>query len=91
MEEQQTTPVALKEMEVQELVSRMRGTLLRPGDEGYEQVNASYDQAAKGKLPERRRLRKRRQNPASGRAQARCRRGATRRPFAGCERSLRRP
>ena len=43
MEEQQTTPVALKEMEIQELVSRMRGELLRPGDVGYEQACRVYN------------------------------------------------
>ncbi len=43
MEEQQTTPVALKETEVQELVSRMRGELLRPGDAGYEQACQVYN------------------------------------------------
>src|SRR6266436_1831455 len=41
--EQQTTPVALKEMEVQELVSRMRGELLRPSDADYEQAIRVYN------------------------------------------------
>ena len=43
MEEQQTTPVALKETEVQELVLGMRGELLRPGDAGYEQACQVYN------------------------------------------------
>src|SRR3989454_7994531 len=43
MMEQQTTTVALKEIEVQELVSRMRGALLRPGDVGYEQALRVYN------------------------------------------------
>jgi len=41
--ELQTTPVALNEMEVQELVSRMRGEVLRPGDAGYEQARQVYN------------------------------------------------
>ena len=34
--EQQNTTVALEETAVQELASRLRGALLRPGDGGYE-------------------------------------------------------
>ena len=40
---QQTTPVDLKDAEVQELASRMRGTLLRPSDAGYEQTRRVYN------------------------------------------------
>src|SRR5690242_9922848 len=40
---QQIHPVALKDLEVQELVSRMRGELLRPGDAGYEQAIRVYN------------------------------------------------
>jgi FAD/FMN-containing dehydrogenase len=40
---EQTTAVALKEMEVQELATRMRGTLLRPGDAGYAQAAPVYN------------------------------------------------
>jgi FAD/FMN-containing dehydrogenase len=43
MMEQQIPPVALKETEVQELVSRMRGELLRPSDAGYEQAIRVYN------------------------------------------------
>ena len=43
MMEQQTPPVALKETEVQHLISRMRGELLRPGDAGYEQALRVYN------------------------------------------------
>ncbi len=43
MMEQQTTPVALKETALQELVSRMRGELLRPSDAGYEQAIRVYN------------------------------------------------
>src|SRR5258708_14091531 len=43
MMEQQTTPVALKETAVQELVARMRGELLRPSDAGYEQAIRVYN------------------------------------------------
>jgi hypothetical protein len=50
MMEQQTTSVALKEMEVQELVSRMGGELCRPGDVGYEQALRVYNGAVLAKL-----------------------------------------
>jgi FAD/FMN-containing dehydrogenase len=40
---QQITPGDLKELEVQELVSRMRGELLRPGDAGYDQAIQIYN------------------------------------------------
>src|SRR5256884_7628410 len=43
MMEQQYTSIALEETEVQELVSRMRGELLRPGDAGYEQAIRVYN------------------------------------------------
>ncbi len=43
MIEKQNTTVALEETAVQELVSRMRGELLRPGDAGYEQARAVYN------------------------------------------------
>ena len=43
MLEQQNTPVALEETEVQELVSRLRGELLRPSDAGYEQACQVYN------------------------------------------------
>src|SRR5437764_13600785 len=43
MFEQQNSPVALEETAVQELVSRMRGALLRPGDAGYEQAARVYN------------------------------------------------
>ena len=43
MMEQQNTPVALEETAVQELVSRMRGELLRPGDVGYEEAHQVYN------------------------------------------------
>src|SRR5438874_2952693 len=43
MMEQQHTPVALEETAVQELVSRMRGELLRPSDAGYEQAIRVYN------------------------------------------------
>ena len=43
MMEQQNTPVALEETAVQELVSRMRGELLRPGDVGYEEARQVYN------------------------------------------------
>src|SRR5215470_2517714 len=42
MEPQHTT-VALEETAVQELVSRLRGTLLRPADAGYEQACQVYN------------------------------------------------
>ena len=41
--EQQHTSIALEETVVQELVSRMRGELLRPGDVGYEQALRVYN------------------------------------------------
>jgi FAD/FMN-containing dehydrogenase len=43
MLEKQHTPVALEETAVQELVSRMRGKLLRPGDAGYEDARQVYN------------------------------------------------
>jgi FAD/FMN-containing dehydrogenase len=43
MMEQQNTSVALEETAVQELASHLRGTLLRPGDAGYEQARAVYN------------------------------------------------
>jgi FAD/FMN-containing dehydrogenase len=43
MMEQQHTPVALEETAVQELASHLRGTLLRPGDAGYEQARQVYN------------------------------------------------
>ena len=43
MMEQHNTPVALEGTAVQELVSRMRGELLRPGDAGYEQALRVYN------------------------------------------------
>jgi FAD/FMN-containing dehydrogenase len=43
MMEQQTTPVALKEMEVQKLKSHLRGEVLSPGDAGYEQAHRVYN------------------------------------------------
>src|SRR5437016_6270099 len=43
MLEQKTTPVALEETAIQELVSRMRGELLRPSDAGYEQAIRVYN------------------------------------------------
>src|SRR5690348_4641610 len=43
MFEQQNTPVALEETAVQELVSRMRGELIRAGDAGYEQAARVYN------------------------------------------------
>jgi FAD/FMN-containing dehydrogenase len=43
MEEQQTPRVALEETAVQELASRLRGTLLRPGDADYEQARQVYN------------------------------------------------
>src|SRR2546421_1887673 len=42
MTEQYST-IVLEETAIQELVSRMRGTLLRPGDEGYEQARQVYN------------------------------------------------
>src|SRR5438034_5971904 len=43
MIEKQNTTVALEETVVQELVSRMRGELLRPSDAGYEQAIRVYN------------------------------------------------
>ncbi len=43
MIEQQHTPVTLEETAVQELASHLRGTLLRPGDAGYEQARQVYN------------------------------------------------
>jgi len=43
MIEQRHTPVTLEETAVQELAARTRGTLLRPGDVGYEQARAVYN------------------------------------------------
>jgi FAD/FMN-containing dehydrogenase len=43
MLEKQHTPAALEETAVQELVSRMRGKLLRPGDAGYEGARQVYN------------------------------------------------
>src|SRR5215471_10089963 len=43
MIEKQNTTVALEETTVQELVSRMRGELFRPGDAGYEEARQVYN------------------------------------------------
>src|SRR5258708_34887845 len=43
MMEQQTTPVALKETAVQELVAPMRGEVLRASDAGQEQAMRGYN------------------------------------------------
>src|SRR5260370_10070911 len=43
MMEQQHTSIALEETAVQELASRMRGELLRPGDAYYEQALRVYN------------------------------------------------
>ena len=43
MMEQQNTSAALEETAVQELASHLRGTLLRPGDAGYEQARQVYN------------------------------------------------
>src|SRR5947209_3626780 len=43
MMDQQYTSIALEETAVQELVSRMRGELLRPGDVGYEKALRVYN------------------------------------------------
>src|SRR5450631_573734 len=40
---QQTSSVTLQEKEIQELVSHMRGTVLRPSDVGYEQAHQVYN------------------------------------------------
>ena len=41
--EQQTTTVSLDETAIQELASHLRGTLLRPGDTGYEEACRVYN------------------------------------------------
>jgi hypothetical protein len=43
MIEQQPTPIPLEETAIQELASRLRGALIRPGDTGYEQARAVYN------------------------------------------------
>jgi FAD/FMN-containing dehydrogenase len=43
MVEKQHAPAALDETRVQELASRLRGTLLRPGDADYEQARQIYN------------------------------------------------
>src|SRR5438477_9578311 len=43
MIEKQNTPIALEETAVQELAVRLRGTLLRPSDAGYEQARQVYN------------------------------------------------
>jgi hypothetical protein len=43
MIEQEPTPVTLEDTVVQELASHLRGTLIRPGDAGYEQSRAVYN------------------------------------------------
>jgi FAD binding domain/Berberine and berberine like len=43
MIEQQPTPITLDETAIQELASRLRGALIRPGDTGYEQARAVYN------------------------------------------------
>src|SRR5207237_9409170 len=43
MMEQRHPPIALEETAVQELISRMRGEVLRPGDAGYEQAHRVYN------------------------------------------------
>jgi FAD/FMN-containing dehydrogenase len=43
MTEQQTTRVSLEETAIQELAARLRGTLLRPSDAGYEQARQVYN------------------------------------------------
>jgi len=42
MTEQYST-IVLEETAIQELVSHLRGTLLRPSDEGYEQARQVYN------------------------------------------------
>jgi len=42
-ERQDTTTVTLEETAVQDLTSRLRGTLLRPGDAGYEETRPVYN------------------------------------------------
>jgi len=41
--EQQHTTLAMEETAIQDLVSRLRGTLIRPGDAGYEQARQVYN------------------------------------------------
>lgn len=41
--EAQTTTVAIDDTEVQELASHLRGTLLRPGDAGYDEARQVYN------------------------------------------------
>src|SRR5260370_41083307 len=41
--EQQHPPLALEETAIQDLVSHLRGTLLRPGDADYEQALRVYN------------------------------------------------
>ncbi len=43
MTETQTSPVTLEETAVQDLVSRLRGALLRPSDAGYEEACRVYN------------------------------------------------
>ena len=43
MMEQQHTTVTLEETAIQELASHLRGTLLRPGDAGYEEARQVYN------------------------------------------------
>src|SRR6266513_510687 len=43
MTERQDTTVTLEETAVQDLTSRLRGTLLRPGDAGYEETRPVYN------------------------------------------------
>src|SRR5262249_22321013 len=43
MIEQQTTKVLVEETSIQELAARLRGTLLRPNDAGYEQAAQVYN------------------------------------------------
>jgi len=43
MIEQQPTPITVDETAIQELASRLRGALIRPGDTGYEQARAVYN------------------------------------------------
>ena len=40
---EQNTTVTLEETAIQELASRLRGSLLRPGDAGYEQARQVYN------------------------------------------------
>src|SRR5215813_5303810 len=43
MTEQQTMSISLEETAVQEFAARLRGSLLRPGDAGYEQARQVYN------------------------------------------------